>query len=224
MIANLKDKIKNFGWPISITLLFGAICLAILVLSCYQIFKAEKTKSWRQAQANVKKVDYKTHDYHSSGRNSVTTYETLVTYEYWINSKKHIGNKIAIGYSISNVEEHDAVFATLDNAKKIVIYVNPDNAEEAVIVTGINNSIIFFLEFAIFFNSVFFLAILGQSFPKYLNFIRVLVWLIIIGVIYTILAHTFNIELSDKIKVIEQVIPNDDDEIEKISIYSPNKN
>nr|WP_262486763.1 DUF3592 domain-containing protein [Flavobacterium reichenbachii] len=129
---------------------FLLIGLGILSYSLCNLYKTEQANSWIQIPAYVEKIDL---DIHTN--DETTTYEVLVTYSYKIKGKKYLGNRIFFGYSGSNIENHEALYAKLKNSRKIMIYVNPNKNQEAVIVPGINYPIIWLLIFAVFWISFF---------------------------------------------------------------------
>ena len=128
-----------------ITFPFLIVGLGILSYGLYYLYKTEQAKNWIPTPANVEKtaIDIYTND-------ETTTYEVLITYSYKIKGQKYLGNRIFFGYSGSNIENHEALYAKLKNSKKILIYVNPNNNQEAVIVTGINYPVVWLLFFAVF--------------------------------------------------------------------------
>lgn len=128
--------------------------LGTLLFSSYSIFKTEQAKGWIPVSANIEKTDITSH----SNKGTVS-HEVIVRYLYVIEGKKYSGNRIAFGYGMNNIDDHDGLYSKLENSKKVLVYVNPSNNEESVIVPGMNDSITGLLIFTILWNS--FIVVFG---------------------------------------------------------------
>lgn len=189
---------------------FVLIGLGTLIFSSYSIFKTEQAKSWFPVPANVEKIDID-----SRSNKGTMSYEVIIKYSYTIEGKKYLGNRIAFGYGMNNIDDHDGLFSRLERSKKIIVYVNPNDRQECVIVPGMNDSITGLLIFSILWNS--FIVALGilpyfikgvdeNNKPKYTSkeatWIIVIIWAI--GIII-LLSKCLHIDIENKINVIEEV-------------------
>jgi hypothetical protein len=149
-LNTINNFLKRGGCVSLFTFPFLLIGLGILSYGLYYLYKTEQAKNWIQIPAYVEKTDLDVHT-----NDETTTYQVLVTYSYKIKGEKYLGNRIFFGYSGSNIENHEALYAKLKNSRKIMIYVNPNKNQEAVIVPGINYPIIWLLIFGVFWISFF---------------------------------------------------------------------
>ena len=143
------------------------------------IYTVESTKKWIPTIATLNKVELKHSDNDSDG----TFSEKIdLEYRYNINEKMISGNKLAIGYTLNNIENHSELFYKLQNASKILVYYNPNDISESYAILGYNNSIIGLLIFTIMWNSVFIFFIFNFIFPqkqtkKISIFILITIWI-----------------------------------------------
>jgi hypothetical protein len=112
LFVRLKEKIKIWRWRTLIIIPFLAIALLTLSLSCYYSYKSSVSENWLQIPARIVKTEICTH---IDSKNSKTT-EVLVKYTYVTNKKEFTNNKIAFGYSQSNLND-DSYAATLNSDK-----------------------------------------------------------------------------------------------------------
>ena len=184
------------------------ICIGALGF-CYSTIKAyqgHKCKDWERIIANVEKVDFVIKK--SSGRNSGTSYLVNVKYNYLIKNKKYSSNRVSFGYGANNTDNHHQIFDVLEDAKKIMVYVNPEDFKEAVVVPGINNSILMIFVVSIMWNIAvlfFCAAFLGNGKNK--KTVSILfaftgfIWIIGFVILMT---KSFNIQIEKKIEVVER--------------------
>ena len=117
--------------------------------------------------------------------------------------KTNRNSKITFGYSQSNLNDDSRLFGLLDNANKVVVYVNPKDNNESVIATGLNDSIVFLIIFASIWNTIIICSFLSFCFEKYKTIFTCFVFLVIIGVIFILMSGLANVDFIDKIKVLE---------------------
>jgi len=123
--------------------------VAVFLYGAFLTFKSQYAKSWIPTPAKIELIDIKTSNDSDSQTDKVT-----LQYSYTVGGKKYIGNKIGFGYGFSNVEDNTALYETLKTAKKIMIFVNPRNLQESVVIPGLNNIILGFFIFSIMWNSL----------------------------------------------------------------------
>lgn len=186
------------------------ICIGLISMfySINKGYEGYSSRDWERTRANVEKVDFEIRT--SSGRNSGTSYLVNIKYNYLINNKRYTNDKVSFGYGANNTDNHSQIYRVLEAAKTIVVYVNPKDPNEAVIVPGINNSIKGIFVFAIMWNScvlvlsVFFLGNIKTD-NKWLGtlliFFVMIIWAIGFGILTTKL---FNIQIEKKIEVVEK--------------------
>jgi ATP-dependent Zn protease len=204
MVNNKLDKIKEkvtiWGCGIALIAPFVLVGLWTLLFSSYSIFKSEQSKDWLQVPASIVKADLKTH----KRSNFKMTSKVLIQYEYEINSKKYTGDRLAFGYKGSNIEDHDDLFSTLDNANRIIVYVNPNDNNESVIITGLNDSIIFVLIFSIMWNLTMIGVVLSVYQERIKNYIGVSLLFVWFGGVLLLMSGITHIDIESKINVLEE--------------------
>ncbi|OAZ04103.1 DUF3592 domain-containing protein [Flavobacterium succinicans] len=199
-LDHIKEKITVWGCGIGLIAPFLLVGLWTLLFSCYSIFKSEQSKDWLQIPADIVKTDLKTHRSHDLK----TTSQVLIQYEYEINSKKYTGDRLAFGYKGSNIEDHDDLFFILGNATRIIVYVNPNDNNESVIITGLNDSILFILIFSIMWNFTMIGIVLSVYQEKSKNYIGVSLLFVWFGGVLLLASGITHIDIESKINVIEE--------------------
>lgn len=205
----MKTEIKSSGCAILFLIPFVFVGIFTLYKSLSNIQDSINTYDWLATTALINNVDIES-DYDDGSE----SHEIDINYEYSIDDHVYKSNKIAFGYGMSNVEKHVKIYDLLKRAKKITVYVNPENYNEAVISRGINSSSIFLLIFSIMWNSLLSLFIvplisLQSSQPSTKRFFIVIgIW--IIG-FTSFLSGFVQDSLEMKIDVLEkrEVIEND---------------
>ncbi|CAH0334663.1 hypothetical protein FVB9288_00258 [Flavobacterium sp. CECT 9288] len=197
----IKELVVKNGWKSLLIIPFLGIGLMTLFFSLKDIIKIQEAKDWTQTAANVEQV------YIDSTKTSKGTelYELIVKYSYVFNSKKYLGWNLAFGYSMNNFEDHQDLFRKLRESKKIMVYVNPNDKNESVIIPNINGSIVFVLIFSILWNATMMgslLTLLYENIKKYIQVLLILIWL---GGIYLLLSGATNIDMESSVVVLEKV-------------------
>jgi hypothetical protein len=127
---------------------FIVIGIGTFSYSVYRFLESLPTHSWQSTPATVTECRIKTVEDIESDSQKV-----LITYNYTFAGKAYTSAQISIGYSTNNVEYHRELYEVLKNARRIMVYVNPDNPNNAVVVKGTNNSTVFLFLFSIMWNS-----------------------------------------------------------------------
>ncbi|MDQ6470660.1 DUF3592 domain-containing protein [Flavobacterium sp. LHD-80] len=200
----IVTKMKGYGCIGLFFLPFVLVGIGILIYSLNNIYNSQKIKDWTKVTATVAHIKL---DYDNDNEGGDGIYEVKIGYKYKIGNKEFLGHKIAIGYSGGNGEEHVALFSKLENAKKISVFVNPDNNSEAIIIKGINNSIAGVLIFSIMWNSFVAFCLIplflkkGAKFNvKYVFITLVVIW---VTGFYFLFSDSIKIHSEEKIEVIE---------------------
>jgi len=133
----MNDKLlKNSIW-----ILFSIPSFIMACKGAIDVYHSQKVKWWESATAVVDSV-YRSDTHH--GKNN--SQQVDVIYSYRINNTQYTNTVIAYGYSASNIRSFDkSIYTVLSKARTIRIYVNPNNAAESVITTGINYFILLYL-------------------------------------------------------------------------------
>jgi len=120
----------------------------MLLVPCYFIIKSIQAKYWIPMQAEIELVDLK------ARKTEDTKHKTIFQYIYFIENKKYIGNKIIFGSGQTDIEEDYELFKTLKEAKKIIVYVNPYNYSESIVVKNLDSNFRRLLIGSFFWNSI----------------------------------------------------------------------
>jgi hypothetical protein len=131
---------------------FIVIGIGTFSYSVYQFLEGFSTHYWQETPATITDCQLKSYENSES-----VTEKVFVSYTYKIDGKNYTSSQIAAGYSTDNVEDHRKLYQILNNAKKIMVYVNPRNHKKSVVIKGTNNSMVFLFLFSIMWNS--FLAV-----------------------------------------------------------------
>ena len=197
------DKIKSYGCIGLFFLPFVLVGIGTLFYSLFNIYNSQKTQDWTRVIADVQNVKLDYHDDNDGGG----TYVVNINYKYIINNKKYSGNRIAFGYGGNDTDDHSSLFSRLENAKRIVVFVDPNDGSEAGMIKGLNNSIIGLLIFSIMWNSLLSIFIIPLFIKKETNinlknllFIIVIIWIVGISLL---VSHSLNFSFGEKIEVIE---------------------
>ncbi|MFH6999577.1 DUF3592 domain-containing protein [Flavobacterium sp. FlaQc-57] len=196
-------KIKGYGCIGLFFLPFILVGIWTLFYSLINIYNSQKTEGWNKVPATVEHVQLE----YNSDSDGGGTYEVHIGYKYVINNKRYFGNKIAFGYGGNDTEGHSSLFNKLENSKKITVFVDPKDNSNAIIIRGINNSIIGVLIFSIMWNSllsIFFIPLFMKEDSKF-TFKYVLISVMIIWIIgiSLLVSDSIKIPFEDKIEVIE---------------------
>lgn len=202
-IKELKEKKTSWGCVILFFMPFVLVGLWTFFSSIINIYNSEKTQNWPKVIANVKNVKL---DYHNDDDGG-ESYEVKIKYEYLINNKKYQSEKVGFGYGMNGTEDHESLFYKLENSKKVIAYVNPNNNSDSILIKGINNSIIGMLIFSIMWNSllsIFLIPLFTKDNPRYspkkiMPFV-VIIW--IVGFVL-LLTKSTHIAIENKVEVIE---------------------
>lgn len=116
-----------FGLP------FALIGLIVLGIALKNGFDYLQMKSWVPLKATVTSADLKT-NYNDDS----TTYEAVATYEYEIDGKKYLGDRVGLTSGADNIgsfQEDSAKIlkSHLESKNPITIYVDPNNHSKSVI-------------------------------------------------------------------------------------------
>lgn len=103
--------------------------LGLFLFPCYLIIRSLQAKSWTPTKASIDLVNL-TND---TGNSEL---EKAFQYTYFVETKKYVGSNISFGLNQSDVENNYQLFNTLKEAKKIIVYVNPNNPHESVVLRG----------------------------------------------------------------------------------------
>lgn len=208
----------NFG---SLILGAGALFLIWKVADTYH--KINQMKNWEAYEAAVlntrldKKVD--------SFDEDPDTYRVIISYQYEVDGQRYKGDRIAFGYFHSNMDRHFQVAEKLKYAKRIRVWVNPDEPNESAITQGWNETAIFLLFFAMAFSSIIFFSIFWEATSPHIRlFSKVFLALGISGFLFyfgrLLVGKYYNdnhiIKLENKIEVYEYMTKK---EIRKAEMY-----
>ncbi|MFB9076509.1 DUF3592 domain-containing protein [Flavobacterium procerum] len=198
-----KDKLKAYGCLGLFFLPFVAVGIWTLYKSISNIYDSQKTDDWKKVTAIVEKATIE-YDTDSEG---TETAKVIIQYKYTIHNVNYTGDKIAYGYGNNNVEEHSVLFSNVEHAKKIAVFVNPDDYSEAVIIKGMNNSIVFLLVFSMLWNSLISFFLLPLLLKKNTK-INVKTYFLVVAIIWILgftflISEKFSIPFGEKLEVIE---------------------
>lgn len=136
------------GCLIAFIIPFVVIGAGTFFYSVYQLLEGFSTHYWQETPATITDCQLKSFENSES-----VTEEVLVSYTYKIEGQNYKSSQIAVGYSNNNVEDHRKLYQILNNAQRIMVYVNPKNHKKSVIIKGTNNSMVFLFLFSIMWNS-----------------------------------------------------------------------
>jgi hypothetical protein len=195
------DKIGSF---ILFTLL-GLASLAASLISAYSLFLAFQSQNWTPLEATVEKTEIITSK--SSNKNGKNSYKTTVLYTYVMAQKQYTGEDICLANFISGRADYNEVFYKLNGAKKIRIFVNPDNFNQSVIVNGFSYNIFILLYITLFSSYILFVFLTAKKSGDLIKSIfRIGFLLVVISAIFLFLpenAYFKKYNLAESIVVLQ---------------------
>ena len=126
--------------------------LPVILFGVYSAVKAGQSSGWVSAQGTVLEsgidADTRTGDTGTS-----TTYQAEILYEYTVNGKEHVGNRVSFGdYGSSDRLRAERIHRRYRVEDAVTVYYNPDDPDDAVLEPGFSRSSFMFIGFgAIFF-------------------------------------------------------------------------
>ena len=163
MKANNKSNIQGIGCLILFFAPFVIVGLGTFMVSSYGLIKDFQTYSWVQTEAQLERnrfeVDYR------DGPDDVDTYKNHLTYTYSIDGQMYQGDRVGFGYSKNNIDRHSEVYNKLKYARKIKVWVNPNNLKESSMTQGTNESTVALFLFSLMWNSLISIFLLPLSIP-----------------------------------------------------------
>ena len=137
----------------------GALFLVWKVADTYH--KINQMENWEAHEARVLDVRLDTKE--DSFDDDPDTYRVIISYQYELGGQTYKGDRIAFGYFHSNMDRHFQVAEKLKYAKRIRVWVDPNDPNESAIAQGWNETAVFLLFFAIMFSSIIFFSIFWEA-------------------------------------------------------------
>jgi hypothetical protein len=154
MFHNLPFLIRHIPW------FFFFLLGSYYILECFwQTFRGVQTLAWAHTQGQVlsAKIDTIESQKNKHGEEKITyQYKLLVKYQYQVDEKSYIGDRIAFFYLRSMKDTRDkAILEKLNSASSIRVFYNKHNPADSVLITGLNK--------VLFVNFIFGIMILTIS-------------------------------------------------------------
>lgn len=134
----------NKGTLIFVILFFGAISAFLLWKAGNIYYDINHMKDWVSHEAKMLEVRFEEHE---GGGDDADTYITIVSYQYKIDGKVYMENRVGFGYLQSNMDRHWQLYEKLKYARKVRVWIDPNDPDESVLVKGWTESSIFFILF-----------------------------------------------------------------------------
>jgi len=222
MAFEITGKFK--GVSVFLYLIFIGFGLFLLWRVGKTLNDIHQSKDWVEQEATLQWTRFNTYE---GNDDDPTTYGNNVLYKYTIDGQSYKGDQIGFGYGKSNIERHHQIAEKIKYAKRIKIWINPNNPSESTITKGINESVLFTSFFALIWNCLFIgvliglassknnhsphygaYAFRGKGIMKWLSylFISIAVATFILMIVRLVMAKKsdkYVIKLEDKIEVIE---------------------
>ena len=131
--------------------------------------KINQMKNWDSLEATVLNVRLDKHQ--DPFEEDPDTYRVIISYQYKSNGQTYQGDRIGFGYFHSNMDRHFQIVEKLKYAKRIRVWVNPDEPSESAITQGWNETAVFFLFFTIMFSSIIFFSIFWEATNPVIRFL-----------------------------------------------------
>lgn len=209
----------NKGKLILAIIFFGAISAFLLWKTGNIYYDINHMRDWLPHEAKM--LDTKFEEEKGSG-DDPDTYITIVSYQYQIDGKVYMGNRVGFGYIQSNMDRHWQLYEKLKYAKKVRVWIDPNDPGESVLVKGWTESSVFFILFTFVWVSGAIGAILwnvNSRSNRLKTWARMLFSFVLIGTAILIgrlvlvkISESFMIKLEDKVEVIAYL---NDQEIER---------
>jgi len=155
---NVNEILGGIQKELIIGLIISIFGLIVLLFALKAIKKAKASSQWLTAEGEITK-SIKTESKVKKG--DITTYDAEIEYKYTVNGREYTSDRIYFGSSISiggGEIKSSFLFGKYYASKKVTVFYNPEDEEESVLETGIQNELywvvaisIIIIAFGIFF-------------------------------------------------------------------------
>jgi len=122
----MRDKILNVT--------FSILCIAVCCTVIHEYRKGAETSKWPNTNGKIISAKVESEVIPAADEGDKTIYTAEVVYEYTVNEKKYTCNRIGI----ENDSVAEATIKKYPKGKKVKVYYDPANPNEAVLETGVN--------------------------------------------------------------------------------------
>jgi len=166
--------------------------------------QSRKAASWEKVLAHTQSIDWEVTEVESmEGDGSGSAYQTLISYSYIFEGKNYSNNKIAYGYGNNSVEPHYELFLQLEDNPDFYVFVNPQNPQESVIITGWLNAhlslILVSLSVLSLFFMFFFVAFLKRR-GKTMFLLMAFLFITWFSMVFLAFNEEYRISLAEKVE------------------------
>ena len=199
--------------------MFGGIALFLVWKSVNIIVNIHRMEAWVPIEARLLHVRLDTNESHDDNPD---TFRAIVSYQYQVGDSIYTGERLSFGYFHSNMDRHYEISSKLKYARKVRIWVDPDDPQESAMAQGWSETALFFVIFSLLWVCgaiAAFLRELGPNSPQGRAWVRgfvavtIAAFVLLLGrVAFASVSDDYVIKLEEKIKVIEYLT---DEEIER---------
>lgn len=130
------------------TIIGGVVLGAIAVFLCWKATNIyhdiSKTKGWIAHEGTLlsSRLDIK-----DKTDDNPDTYKVMVSYQYQVDGKYYTSNRLSFGYMHSNLDRHIELADKLKYARKVTVWVDPQEPAESSLIKGWSETALFFMMF-----------------------------------------------------------------------------
>lgn len=119
--------------------LIGGTALIMSVLTFIDLMKSNQTSGWDKVKGELVKCSIGNYENQRMG----IVYQADIQYKYVINEHSYLGNSLhLVNGSTMNREELETILKDIESQSPLIVYVNPINNNESVLLTGVGMELI----------------------------------------------------------------------------------
>ncbi|MBN2747753.1 MAG: DUF3592 domain-containing protein [Bacteroidales bacterium] len=199
MLATIKKVLIYF-----FLIVFSVLSLVPAYIGLRDYLPSRKAASWEKVIAHVQSIDWESSEVESmEGDASGFSYEIHISYSYVFEGQDYTNDKIAFGYANNSVEPHYELFLQLEENPDFYVFVNPQNPQESVIITGwLNVHISLILVSLSLLSLIFTIFVLGflRRRGKTAIFLVAILLISWISMIFLTVNEEYRISLAEKVE------------------------
>ncbi len=178
---------------------FLLVAIAAIIYTTNSFYKSQISKNWKPTEATILKTGMKTSQNTRSGHPSL---RATALYTYKFDGTIYQNDQVTFDAGMDNYEQSSSIHRTLYHAKKILIYVNPNNPHEAIVIKGLTNSLLLTILFLFLYLCItygLYQFIIKSMFP-----VGFIAFIIVAGLgLFVFGTNLIKVDMKNKITVLE---------------------
>ena len=140
----MKKPIIHYIFKVQYAIVFAAVGLTIFFMSIGNKSMAKKSDSWPSTKGLVTSSEFKRAIFvidsnFAKKRKPTKYYKLKVAYEYEVDGETYTSNNVSFMSNYIHRDMRSAIKDKFEEGRPIQVYYDPNNAEEAVLIKGVND-------------------------------------------------------------------------------------